>query len=178
LGRSIIRLSARIGIWIVSWSGLSAAADLQPNASKHLGVASCASSVCHGKIGVQMDRDVGLNEHFIWLNKDWHSRAFRNLATDRAHSIAANLGLPNATTAKICLDCHSDNVPPVLRGQKFQLGKGVGCEACHGSAGNWIQTHTQKSMAHNDNVASGLYPTELPLRRAELMPFVPYGNTR
>jgi len=168
LGRSIMRLSAAIAIWIVSWSGPSAAADLQLSASKHLGVASCASSVCHGKISAQSGRDVGLNEHFIWLNKDSHSRAFRDLATDRSHSIAANLGLPNATTAKICLDCHSDNVPTALRGEKFQLTEGVGCEACHGGAGKWIQTHTQKSMTHNEKVTSGLYPTELPLRRAEL----------
>jgi hypothetical protein len=135
---------------------------------KHLGVATCASSVCHGKLAPQTGRDVALNEYRIWSHDDFHSRAYRDLTNQQSQSIAAKLGLANAATSKICLDCHADNVPAAQRGPKFQLSDGVGCEACHGGAEKWIETHTQKGATHADNLARGMNPTEQPLRRAEL----------
>src|ERR1700722_8732552 len=87
-------------LWLAS--GTAFAAD------KHLGVASCATSVCHGKQTAQAGRDVALNEYVIWLEQDRHSQAYRALDNTRSRSIAANLGLPSASTAKICLDCHAD----------------------------------------------------------------------
>src|SRR5580698_10751116 len=89
------------------------AADAPPATAgqyKHLGVASCATSVCHGKETEQVGRDVALNEYRIWLEQDRHSQAYRTLDNARSRQIAANLGLPSATTAKVCLDCHADNV--------------------------------------------------------------------
>jgi hypothetical protein len=82
--------------------------------------------------------------------------------------IAANMGLPSAATAKICLDCHADNMPSEKRGPKFRLDDGVGCEACHGGAERWIESHAGESSVHKDNLARGMYPTEQPLDRAEL----------
>jgi hypothetical protein len=163
-----ICIRAALAVWLVSLSGAAAAAEIAQTNTKHLGVASCASSVCHGKLKEQTGRDVALNEYFIWSNKDYHSRAFRDLSNARSQAIAARLGLASAATSKICLDCHADNVPATLRGPKFQLTDGVGCEACHGGAQMWIETHTQKSVTHADNVARGMYPSEQPLRRAEL----------
>lgn len=143
---------------------------------RHLGVASCASGVCHGKIESQklqkapkvQLRDVALNEYRIWSQNDRHSQAYKTLLSPRSRVIAEKLGLPSANTAKICLDCHADNVPKILQGPKFQLSDGVGCEACHGGAEKWIETHTQTTQTHAANVAAGLYPSEQPLRRAEL----------
>ena len=76
--------------------------------------------------------------------------------------------MPSATTAKICLDCHADNVPSDKRGPKFQLSDGVGCEACHGGSEKWIESHAAESATHKDNVARGMYPTEQPLKRAQV----------
>ncbi|NJO13116.1 MAG: hypothetical protein HC872_06245, partial [Gammaproteobacteria bacterium] len=87
--------------------------------------------------------------------------------TERSQSIARALRLPDAAKAKICLDCHADNVAPSLRGPKFQLSDGVGCEACHGGAEQWIESHTSQSSKHEDNLAKGLYPLAQPLARAE-----------
>lgn len=145
------------------------AAGAEPGAAayKHLGVASCAASVCHGKLTAQTGRDVALNEYRIWLQNDQHSQAYRALESPRSKAIAANLGLASASTSKICLDCHADNVPAAIRGPKFQISDGVACEACHGGAEKWIETHTQKTATHADNIARGLYPTDQPLRRAE-----------
>jgi len=135
---------------------------------KHLGVASCASSVCHGKVGPQPGKNVPLNEYRIWALEDRHAQGYRTLDLPESRRIAANLGLPNATAAKICLDCHADNVPESQRGPKFKISDGVGCEACHGGSEQWIESHAAKSATHKDNIGRGMYPSEQPLKRAEL----------
>jgi len=135
---------------------------------KHLGVATCATGVCHGKLVAQKDVDVALNEYRIWSADDRHARAYSALAGARSKAIADKLGLASAQTAKICLDCHSDNVPADKRGAKFQISDGIACEACHGGAERWIESHSDASTTHADNIAKGLYPTENPERRAAL----------
>ena len=134
----------------------------------HEGVASCATSVCHGKVAPAEDSTVWLNEYRVWLRQDYHSRAYRTLQTEQSKSIARKLGLPAAHTAKICLDCHADNVPADARGAKFQISDGVGCEGCHGGAGQWLESHAEAGTSHEDNIAKGMYPTEQPAARAQL----------
>jgi hypothetical protein len=135
---------------------------------KHMGVASCASSVCHGKISAQKDRNVGLYEYTIWSRDDRHSQAFNRLKSPLALQIGAKLDIANPSNAKLCVDCHADAVGAAQAGAKFKLTDGVGCEACHGGAERWIESHAQPSATHKDNVARGMYPTELPLQRAAL----------
>ena len=143
-----------------------AAAEIE--ADVHLGVASCASSVCHGKLSKQDNENVWLNEFRIWSNEDRHARAYKTLLNDDSKRIARNLGLANAHTADICLDCHADNVPADKRGEKFQISDGVGCEACHGGGERWIESHTEDNVTHADNLAKGMYPTEDPALRATM----------
>lgn len=135
---------------------------------KHMGVASCATSVCHGKLAPQSDKDVALNEYRIWQQEDRHAQAYRTLELAESKRIAANLGLPNATAAKICLDCHADNVPADKRGPKFQISDGVACEGCHGGSEKWLESHAAETAVHKDNVARGMYPTEQPLKRVQV----------
>jgi hypothetical protein len=144
--------------------------------NKHLGVASCASSVCHGNVKSTSSYDVQLNEYIIWSHDDSHSRAYSVLMTERSRSIAAKLGLPNAHDAKICLDCHSDNVPAAVRGKEFNLADGVGCETCHGGAENWIESHTMKTTSYQDNLKNGMYPTATLTSRAPLCLSCHVGN--
>ncbi len=134
----------------------------------HTGVATCASSVCHGKLAPQRDENVWLNEFRIWSTEDRHSRAYKTLLTDESKRMAANLGLKNAHTAKICLDCHADNVSSEKRGRKFQITDGVGCEACHGGAERWIETHTEPGVTYAQNVAQGMFPMADPSERARI----------
>jgi hypothetical protein len=145
-----------------------AAAQTGVNDYKHLGVASCASTVCHGKATAQTDRHVALNEYRTWIEQDRHSQAYRALESAQSKQIAAKLGIPNAAGAKICLDCHADNVAQAKQGPKFHLSEGVQCEACHGGSEKWIETHAEKTATHAANLGSGMYPSEQPLRRAEL----------
>ena len=137
-------------------------------ANKHMGVASCATSVCHGKLAPQPNENVALNEYRVWTQDDRHSQAYRTLELPESKRIAANLGLPSAATAKICLDCHADNIPSDKRGPKFQISDGIGCEACHGGAEKWLDSHAAESATHKDNLTRGMYPSEQPLKRAEL----------
>jgi hypothetical protein len=161
----------------LSMSAGNAFADEQLiNENIHLGPASCASSVCHGKLDRQKDINVWLNEYRIWTSADKHSQAYRTLTSDESKRIANYLSLGSATTAKVCLDCHTDNVAKEKRGPKFQLSDGVGCEACHGGAEEWIKSHAAEGATHADNLARGMYPTEKPGDRAELCLSCHMGN--
>lgn len=146
---------------------LAMAADPVPD-MKHLGVATCATSTCHGKISAQPDKNVALNEYRTWLQEDRHAQAYRTLESAASKAIAAKLGLANATSAKICLDCHADNVPATKRGPKFQISDGIACEACHGGAEKWLESHAATNATHKANIALGMYPTENALSRANL----------
>ena len=134
----------------------------------HLGVASCASSVCHGKLTKQAGENVWLNEFRMWSTEDRHARAYKTLSSNKSKLIAQKLGLKSAQSADICLDCHTDNVSTSLRDPKFQITDGVSCEACHGGAELWLESHTEPGVTHANNLMRGMYPTENPARRAEL----------
>jgi hypothetical protein len=162
---------------VIASLALVASADESMIADKvHLGVASCASSVCHGKLDRQGDQNVWLNEYRIWTGAGKHSLAYRLLENEESRRIANNLGLASATTAKVCLDCHADNVPPEKRGPKFQIRDGVGCEACHGGAEDWIESHAAEGASHRANLAAGMYPSESPVQRAQVCLSCHMGN--
>ena len=155
-------------LFTAAWGGTALAQQAEIERYRHLGAATCASSVCHGKIAPQPGRNVGLNEYRTWIQEDRHASAYRTLEQPLSKRIAANLKLGNPTKAKICLDCHADNVPQNRRGPKFQMSDGVGCESCHGGAEKWIQSHASAKRKHGENVAQGMYPGERPLERAQL----------
>jgi hypothetical protein len=135
---------------------------------KHMGVATCASGVCHGQNVEDTNENVMMNEYRVWLADDDHARAYKTLLKPSSKKIAKKLGLKNAHTAKICLDCHADNVPKEKRGKRFQLSDGIGCEACHGGAENWLSDHKEQGATHEKNIQLGLYPSEKPRDRAKL----------
>ena len=116
-------------------AGPAVAADAPPPDYKHLGVATCASSVCHGKLTAQTGRDVALNEYRIWSHDDYHSRAFKDLSNTQSQSIASKLGLASAATAKICLDCHDQDTVIVDNRTKEAWKKTVAKMAERGAEG-------------------------------------------
>ena len=153
-----------------SLHALAAAAELpESDAHKHMGVATCAASQCHGSAIPRDATGVLQNEYVTWTQADPHSRAYEVLSNDQSRRIAARLGLDNAREAQACLDCHADNVAPAQRGEKFQLSDGVACEACHGGAENWLATHyNSPAVSRADKLASGMYPTNEASARASL----------
>jgi hypothetical protein len=146
------------------------AATLPENGAQiHMGVATCASSQCHGSAIPRDGTGVLQNEYVTWTQSDPHSGAYEILSNEQSRLIAARLGIGRAREADICLDCHADNVPAGKRGEKFQLSDGVGCEACHGGAENWLSTHyNAPDVTHTANLQAGLYPNEDADDRADL----------
>ena len=158
----------------------ASAADPSPlpfaSPAKHMGVASCAGSTCHGAIAPWTASTIRQDEYVMWLDQDPHARAYKVLMSEQSERIARNLGLKNAYEAEICLDCHTDNVPPEQRGSKFQITDGVGCESCHGGAEHWLASHVTGKSNHEDNIAAGLYPTDDGIARAKLCLSCHFGD--
>jgi len=148
--------------------GVTAAELPHYSDTQHLGVASCASSVCHGSVRSRTSTAVRQNEYVIWSRQDRHRISYNTLLNDESKAIAKKLGLKSAHTADICLDCHADNVATHLRGSRFQIDDGVGCEACHGGAENYISSHVDADTPRDEVLNAGLYPTDDPRARAKL----------
>lgn len=148
-----------------AWSGKLPAED----GRKHVGVASCAASQCHGSATMRSGARVLQTEYVSWTRTDPHSGAYQTLLGKQSQAIAARLGLRAAEDADICLDCHADNVASNLRGERFQISDGVSCESCHGGAGDWLSTHDDGAeTSRSANIEAGMYPADRPADRAKL----------
>jgi hypothetical protein len=154
---------------LLCWGGTVVAAPLQPFEDKwqHIGVATCAGSNCHGSQRPFDDSPVLQNEYFLWQRDDAHSNAYKLLLSPASKRIAANLGIKDAAAAPECLTCHTDYVPEKLRGRRYSMSEGVGCEACHGGAQGWLGPHVSGNT-HAQNIELGLYPLPDPVARARL----------
>ncbi|MBT8099464.1 MAG: cytochrome c family protein [Gammaproteobacteria bacterium] len=170
MNRRINKRRRLLGVWLALWplaNGFAEESALTDG--KHMGVATCAASQCHGSALPRSGTGVLQNEYVTWTQADPHSRAYELLNNAQSQAIAARLKIGRAREAKICLDCHTDNVPPAERGDRFQLADGVGCEACHGGSEHWLSTHyNAPAVSHADNLKSGLYPADDAQRRADL----------
>lgn len=153
---------------IPSESGADGLVLPQDGAATHLGVSSCASSVCHGRAEPSAVNRVWLTEFRIWQGQDAHATSYATLLTDQSRTIATKMGIGDPASAAVCLNCHADNVPVERRGKRFQLSDGVGCEACHGGAEGWISSHTDPKASYAENLEAGLFPSASPENRAEL----------
>lgn len=144
----------------------------------HLGVASCASSTCHGST-IPRASNVDQNEYLVWSDDEYpdkHANAYDVLFDERSERIARNLGIEAAHEAQICLDCHTDFVPPERRGERFTVEDGIGCEACHGGAERYLEAHYKPDATHERNLELGLFPTEDPRARAHLCLSCHFGS--
>ncbi len=156
-----------------------AGAGAGAGANVHVGVASCSGSTCHGRSegdGAVVRQD----ELMRWQDPSSpagaHARAWTVLKGARSRAIAARLGLGDPAAAPMCLGCHADPAP--ARGPRFQLSDGVGCEACHGGAGDWIASHTSVGATHAQNVARGMVPLERAAARASNCLDCHFGSDR
>jgi len=135
----------------------------------HEGVMGCYGSTCHSRqeaTGITVRQNEILSWQDDTATTGAHYRAYRTLLNDRSKAIVARLGLGPAQKAPQCLSCHTDGIGENLRGKKFQIDDGVGCEACHGGAGEWLTSHYGQGADHKDNLSRGLYKLEDPKTRA------------
>jgi hypothetical protein len=181
-GRAALRgLIAITSAFIVLGGSGASAVDSGPAlpftaSAVHLGVSSCGGSSCHGALKPWPGSTVRQDEFITWQDKDPHAKAYKVLQSERSKRIAKNLGLANAYEAKVCLDCHADNVAAEQRGPGFQIADGVGCESCHGGAVDWLGIHVSGKSDHAANLKAGMFPAEQALPRAKLCLSCHFGD--
>ena len=141
-----------------------------------LGVASCASSNCHGAAVPRKTTSVLQNEYTTWLKYDTHALAWKALLSEDSKRIAHHMGIAAPEKEPLCLRCHATYVPDSAKGEKFQVEDGVSCESCHGAAGGWIQTHTATGATHADNISHGLKDSHSLAQRAPSCLTCHYGT--
>ncbi|MGH8494291.1 MAG: multiheme c-type cytochrome [Moraxellaceae bacterium] len=156
------------------------AAPLPPDSlHQSVGVANCASSMCHGAVQPWKGSNIMHNEYSVWLRLDKHADAYNVLLNDDSKRIAKKLGLKKpAQEEKVCLDCHAHNPPANKRSERFAISDGVSCEACHGPAEAWIKSHVAADATHAKNIQNGLYPTDQPVAMAKLCVSCHFGNDK
>jgi len=142
-----------------------------------VGVVNCASGLCHGSVRPYKESNVLQTEYVTWSRVDKHARAYLILSNQQSQQIARKLGIADPAKEKLCLDCHSHNVPTALRGERYKLEDGVSCEACHGPAGRWLEAHSEDGSSHDNNLANGLYDLSDPAARARLCLSCHFGTT-
>ena len=181
--RSIVHLAALALLLVAGTASAQTAAPAlrvplpYKSADKTMGVVNCANSLCHGSVQAIKESNVLQTEYVTWSRVDKHARAYKVLFNEQSLRIARNLGLPKPPSQeKICLDCHSHNVPVAQRDERFKFDDGVSCEACHGPAGKWLESHAQEGATHADNLKAGLYPTDDTVARAQLCLSCHFGN--
>lgn len=161
--------------------GTALAATPLPPQSPHktLGVATCASSLCHGSVQPWSDGKIRQDEYVLWSRNDPHARSYEKLFNDKSKEIARKLGLPKpAHETAECLDCHTHNVPPARRGADYAVSDGIQCEACHGPAEGWIKSHVAKDAKREESLARGMFPTRNPTLRGQLCASCHFGNAQ
>jgi excinuclease UvrABC ATPase subunit len=105
---------------------------------KYVGVNTCVGA-CHNK------EDQG-DQLLIW-KESAHSKAFLNLQTEAADSIARSRGyLTAAAETPQCVRCHllgTDTDESLLLGS-FDKSQGVQCESCHGPGSEYKKLSVMK----------------------------------
>jgi hypothetical protein len=176
LGARGLHLGAALVTVLALTAPLSSAGELpEADGLVHEGVATCAGSPCHGKTK-PVGEIVLQNESRVWAREDRHANAYATLRTPASRRMAGKLGLKKpAHESDLCLDCHADNVPKKLRGKKFDIEEGVGCEACHGGSQKWLEEHAS-GTSHTRNLEMGMYPTDRAESRAKLCISCHFGS--
>ena len=119
---------------------------------KYLGSLSCASTACHGQ---QDDSSgpVSRSAYARWLESDPHARAARTLDSEpfqrilRITSSGRADGASDPLVAARCAKCHDPLATPQPDALAAQtVGRGIGCESCHGPAEKWIAVHYDREF--------------------------------
>ncbi len=131
----------------------------------YMGAASCNGSNCHGSTKPRPTKPEGKfsipqNEYWIWLDKDFHTKAYKALTKPDSQRIAKNLGIDKPEESRRCLVCHAVAVDKDHQGPNYDLTEGVTCEGCHGPAERWLGPHTRKDWTKEKGAALGMFDTK------------------
>jgi hypothetical protein len=138
------------------------------------GVASCASTACHGGNGPKGSKG---SEYTTWALYDRHTKAYLVLLDERSRIIERNLrhlksvGEAHAEKDQLCLRCHAMNPDGGPQRESFVRDFGIGCESCHGPAHDWIGLHYAsgwKSTSDSEKLKLGFQSMNKLTDRAKL----------
>jgi hypothetical protein len=124
---------------------------------------------CHNAQG---PKGTGRSEYTTWASYDPHARAFAVLRNERSARIMRNMGWKgqSADRKTLCLNCHvGRDSEAAARNPRFTLADGVGCESCHGAAGQWLTEHYKsgwRQLTAAEKARRGLRDTKSILGRA------------
>lgn len=147
---------------------------------QYMGPATCAASSCHGSPAPLENTGILQNEYDSWLHAPApsHVKAYEVLLNPTSRRIVRNMGIRTpAERTKLCLDCHTTNIPANLQSNAIELTDGVSCEACHGPASGWIAQHVQRDWTHAQSVEAGMTDVRNVPVRARLCMSCHLGNS-
>ncbi len=135
-----------------------------------VGMSGCLATGCHGGSAAKAleetpDEFAWMSSGSVWVAADPHSAAY-SLLTENPHRTpkvtAADIMRNYAPDKKAhedarCLACHTNPAlaEPGPTADPHVLGlrnEGVSCEACHGNAGGWVNSHTTWKGKRDDAV--------------------------
>jgi len=148
-----------------------------PQPGNYIGLATCVNSGCHGSTEPLNTTRILQNEYYTWLNHDRHAQTYDILFNEQSARIAKNMRLKKrANEEKVCLDCHTTNVPASQVEGQIDREDGVQCEACHGPASGWRAEHTDEGWTHQQSVERGLIDLDNLAVRAHICHRCHLGN--
>ncbi len=186
-GRGVVFLLSAVALTTLLWGvtfrssvateplpTAGAGSSLAASKREWQGVASCASTACHGGNGPKGSKG---SEYTTWVLYDKHTRAYNVLFDERSKIIEKNFRhIKNVTDAhaetdKLCLSCHAMNAEENPKRESFVRDFGIGCESCHGTAQEWLGVHYAsdwKSRSDEDKRKLGFQPMKQLADRAQL----------
>jgi hypothetical protein len=118
--------------------------------ASYVGVAVCQR--CHNKPSASFPQ----GQFGVWRNH-FHSAAFESLGKSYALAFAQKRRVGNPQKDWRCVKCHvtAFGVPASRLAPTYREEDGVGCEACHGPAGNYLEPHTDPNFDKEKLTAMG-----------------------
>ena len=148
-----------------------------------LGTLSCSSTSCHGQIEPQpAAASTHGQAYHLWLAHDPHARAGLRIVQPRFQEVLRRAsqradGGVDPSVFDQCAKCHDPigmaetNALTLTLSQGARghsLGRGIGCETCHGPASQWIAKHYEQGVSREDLRELGMVDTKDVVVRAKL----------
>jgi hypothetical protein len=139
-GRRSVEVSVLSPGQPVAQGSAAAATRLVSPPQQALGAGSCTSTGCHAA-AIEV-HPAWQSSYTVWATRDPHARAEAVLHEPLAARIVALLSAVDPARPPVaahehtaCIGCHAP-------GPGRLASEGVGCEACHGRAGDWLVAHS------------------------------------
>lgn len=173
---SLINTQATLPSTLTNFQNNSGLSDLKPSGGRWVGSDSCGTSTCHsGPIGTQPNWN---SSQSVFEAFDPHAKAGLTLSSQWSRQIVLALDPESKDShdrfqqvlRSRCNSCHSPiDAKGVMLGDVMSSGlsmeseagvkshqehglAGVSCEACHGPASDWVQSHLREDWSVSDSM--------------------------